>query len=74
MSRPDVAGVVRAELARQRKPHRDLQEKLGISRTTLHRRIYGSSPFDANELVIVADFLGLTVSELLGEQRSEAAS
>lgn len=76
MTPPDIAGTVRAELARQRKPQNGLQEKLKISRPTMHRRITGQSPFDANELVIVAEYLGMTVSELLGEQptNTQAAS
>lgn len=69
MNRPDIAGAVRAELARQRKSQQDLQQRLGISRATLGRRLSGHSPFDANELVVVADFLGLSVAELVGEAR-----
>lgn len=74
MNRPDIAGAVRAELARQRKPQQGLRERLGISRATLTRRLSGQSPFDANELVVVADYLGVTVAELVGESRAIEAS
>lgn len=70
----DVAGTVRAELARQRKPQQALQHRLKVSRPTLHRRLTGQSPFDADELLIVADFLGMSVSELLGESGSRSAA
>ncbi len=61
---PDIAGTVRAELARQRKPQQDLQNKLGISRASMYRRMTGEAHFDARELVIIADFLGLTINDL----------
>lgn len=60
----DVAGNVRAELARQRRPQHALQERLGISRTSMHRRMTGQSQFDARELVIIAEFLGVEVGEI----------
>ena len=64
MNRVDVAGTVRAELARQRKPQQSLQDRLKISRATMHRRITGQLPFTSDELVVVADFLGMSVAEL----------
>lgn len=66
MESPDVAGTVRAELARQRKSQLALQQKLQISRTGMYRRMTGQAQFDANELVIIADFLGVPVSVLFG--------
>lgn len=70
MSQPDIAGTVRAELARQRKSQQALQTRLNISRATMRRRLTGEQPFDANELIIVADFLGMAASELLGEAKA----
>lgn len=67
MNPPDIAGTVRAELARQRKTQSDLQSQLGISRHSLYRRLSGESHFDARELVIVANFLGVRVGDLFGE-------
>ncbi|WP_166433923.1 helix-turn-helix domain-containing protein [Mycobacterium paragordonae] len=72
MSHPDIAGTVRAELARQRKSQQELQSRLGVSRATMRRRLTGEQPFDANELIIVADFLGLAASELFGETKASA--
>lgn len=72
MSPTDIPGVVRAELARQSKQHIALQRVLGISKGTLHRRLTGQSPFNANELMAVADFLGMSVSELVGESKASA--
>lgn len=74
MELPDVAGTVRAELARQRKTQQELQLKLGISRPSMYRRLNGESHFDARELVIVADFLSVTVGELFNETPTGAAA
>lgn len=74
MEHPDVAGTVRAELARQRKTQQELQVRLGISRPSMYRRLNGESHFDARELVIVAEFLGVTVGELFSETPHQAAS
>lgn len=73
MELPDIAGTVRAELARQRKQQKELQAKLGISRTSMARRLSGESPFDANELVIVAEFLGLAVGDLFTDSSKASA-
>lgn len=73
MELPDVPAFVRAELARQRKSQQALQERLGHSRTTMHRSLSGQRPFDADELVQIADFLGVTVGDLFGE-RAEASA
>lgn len=70
METPDIAATVRAELARQRKSQISLQQRLKISRTSMHRRMTGEYPFDARELAIIADFLGTTVGELFGEKAS----
>ncbi|WP_032703817.1 helix-turn-helix domain-containing protein [Mycobacteroides abscessus] len=44
---------------------RDIASNLGISVTTLNRRLSGESPFNANELVGLANVLGIKPSELL---------
>lgn len=73
MEQPDIAGTVRAELARQRKTQQELQTLLGISRPSMYRRMTGDSHFDARELVIVADFLGITIGELFGTETKASA-
>jgi transcriptional regulator with XRE-family HTH domain len=72
MELSDVAGNVRAELARQRRSQRELQQHLGISRVTLYRRLSGESPFDVDELRKIAELLHVSVSDLLGEERASA--
>lgn len=70
---PSVADNVRAELARRRVRQVDLADILGISRTAAHRRLTGQIPFDVDQLRTVADHLGVSASELLGEP-TEVAS
>jgi len=72
MELPDIAGTVRAELARQRKTHQELQNLLGISKPSLYRRLNGESYFDSRELVIIADFLGLTIGDLFNGEKASA--
>jgi transcriptional regulator with XRE-family HTH domain len=72
MELSDVAANVRAELARQRKPQRELQQHLGISRVTLYRRLSGESPFDVDELRRIAELLNVSVSDLLGDTKASA--
>lgn len=74
MELPDIAGTVRAELARQRKTQQELQNRLGISRAGMYRRMTGESHFDARELVIVADFLGITVGSLFDETAQKVSA
>lgn len=60
-----VAANVRAELAvRQIKPAR-LAAALGIATSTMDRRLKAQTEWPVDDLVTVADFLGLTVASLL---------
>lgn len=59
-----VAAKVRAELARQQKTRKGLKDQLGISKTAFYRRISGDLPFDVNQVVVVADYLGVEVADL----------
>ncbi|MEB3022903.1 helix-turn-helix domain-containing protein [[Mycobacterium] crassicus] len=70
MNLPDVAGNIRAELARQRKTRESLRESLRISRGSMHRRLAGHTSFTTDELVLVAKFLDVPIAELF---RSDAA-
>lgn len=60
-----VAAEIRAELARRRIPQARLAALLGVSQVSVSRRLSGETPFDLNELVKVADFLGIDVADLL---------
>ena len=65
-----VAAEVRAELARRKIPQSGLVSVLGMSEVSVSRRLRGETPFDINELVAVAEFLGVPVARFLP---SEAA-
>ena len=60
-----VAAEVRAELARRENPQSGLVGVLHMSEVSVSRRLRGETPFDINELVAVADFLGVPVASLL---------
>ncbi|GGO59205.1 hypothetical protein GCM10010910_01620 [Microbacterium nanhaiense] len=60
----DVAGAVRAEMARRLKKQRDLVAVLGMSWPTVSSRLHGRSSFTISELAKIAAFLDMTVGEL----------
>jgi len=53
------ADEVRAELARQRRSAAELALAIGITQGTVGRRLNGSVPFNAIEMVLAARFLGI---------------
>lgn len=59
-----VAGNVRAEMARQEFSATDLAEVLNLTPTTVRKRMKGVSTFRAKEISAVADWLGVSVSDL----------
>jgi hypothetical protein len=63
----EIAGEIRAELARQRKKVNDLAQHLGISRVTLYKKLGDPpAPFTLDELVVIAYYLNYpSVIELL---------
>ena len=63
-----TAGAVRAELARRKINGRELAKALGWSVTTTWRRLNGTYPFDVEELSLIADHLGVSVSTFLSSQ------
>lgn len=69
----ELAGEIRAEMARQRKKLNDLAQHTGMSQATLYRRLGDPPvPFRLDELTVVAYYLGLTVPDLI--QRAIDAS
>jgi transcriptional regulator with XRE-family HTH domain len=70
--RAAIAGEIRAELARQNLTYKALSEATGIPAATMTRRLKGTRPFYLEELQSIAQFLGLTLSELT--ERSEDAA
>lgn len=60
-----VAGSVRAELARRRLGAADIAPALGIDVRSAQRRLSGHTPFAIDEVAAVAAFLGTPVGTLL---------
>ena len=67
MQQTNLAANIRAELARNGKTQADLAELLGITRQGVSQRLLGRVDFRLRELSLIADFLGVTVTALLGE-------
>lgn len=51
-----------------------LAEGLGMSQSSVSRRLTGEAPFDVNELGAIADILGVTVADLLSPLAAEEVS
>ncbi|QLQ37951.1 helix-turn-helix domain-containing protein [Micromonospora robiginosa] len=60
-----ISSEVRAELARQRRPQRDIADVLGISVNQVSERIRGDVEWRVSELVAVADLLGVPLIQFL---------
>jgi len=64
-ARDDIAASVRAHLAVLKISDSELARRTGMSQTQITRRTNARLPFNADELGIVADKLGLSVLELI---------
>jgi transcriptional regulator with XRE-family HTH domain len=64
--RQQVAGNVRAEMARVQMTQKTLGARLGISQPALSRRLTGEQAFDTDELLKVAEILGVAIGVLYG--------
>ena len=64
--REHIASEVRAEMARRRVVDAEIAHHLGQNQQWFSRRKLGYVPFDAAELVLIADYLGVPVTQLLG--------
>lgn len=60
-----IAAQVRAELSRQMKPQRELVELLGLSQAQISERVRGDVEWRISELTLVADHLGVSITEFL---------
>lgn len=60
--RNSIAAEVRAELARQKKTQREIGDILGLPQQSVQQRLNGKTPFRAEELAVLADALGVSVS------------
>jgi predicted transcriptional regulator len=68
----EIAANVRAELARGNHQHQAIGKLLALSRMAVHRRLTGQTPFRVDELTKVAAYLGVSVAELIGEEKASA--
>jgi transcriptional regulator with XRE-family HTH domain len=62
---------VRGKLAQQLKVQTDVAAVLGLSQKAVSRRLIGTVSFSARELHVLADWLGVSPAELIGESRTK---
>jgi transcriptional regulator with XRE-family HTH domain len=60
-----TAEEIRVLLARRRISAAELARRTGMKQSTLARRMTGETAFDLDDLELIADVLGVTVTELL---------
>lgn len=65
-----VAAKIRGRIAELGYRQADLAGVLGVSQQSVSKRLTGKVPFDVNELATVADWLGVSVMQLLGDAGS----
>lgn len=73
MTRSAIAAEVRAELARQDKTFNDLAEFMRADKGAVSRRLRGLRSFRAEELALIADWLGVPVSKFVPSAPTEVA-
>lgn len=61
-----TAAAVRSNLARTYTTITEAATELGISRSTLSRKVNGHTPFKAEEIRTLAGLMGIQPAELLG--------
>ena len=66
-TRNGVAATVRAEMARSRVTQATLAARLHLSQAAVSRRLKGDVAFNADELTIVSQVVGVSVGVLFGE-------
>jgi len=64
-TRQAIAAEVRAEVARAGKSKREVRELLGVSRQAAWQRMTGETPFQPDELIELAAFLGIPVDRFV---------
>ena len=68
-----VATEVRAEMARQRVTQQQIADVLGISQPQVSMRLRAEIPFGVDELGMVADALGVPVTNFLATAAQASA-
>lgn len=71
--REQIAAEVRAEIARRRLTQRQVAEILDMTQPALQLRLVGTRPFRAEELVKLADSLGIPASQFVSTTVEAAA-
>lgn len=71
-----IAAEVLAEMGRQRKTHEDLAGVLGVTKQSVSLRLREGTPqaFRAEELIAVADWLQVPITQFTTPARERAAS
>ena len=67
-----VAEEVRAHMARKRISQKIAARALGISQSSMSRRLIGASPFTVDDLYVLARLFGINAADLIGEQKVSA--
>lgn len=70
----DVAGEIRGLAAKKRIRQNELAEILHTSRMAISRRLNGSVPFTADELIILAQAMNVRVGVFFGEATPSASA
>lgn len=73
-SRPAVVTNIRVAALRAGVSQNDIAEMLGVSQPALSRRMTGDVDFRVAELVAIADYLGVTVDQLLEPAAEQATA
>jgi transcriptional regulator with XRE-family HTH domain len=63
-SRDEIAGEIRAALARSQVRQSELAAAIGMSQAALSDRLRGNRAFDTDQVTKIADYLGLDLIEL----------
>lgn len=61
-----LAGNIRAELARRRIPQSKLAAAIGMDEASLSLRLQGKRPFKVPEVELIAEHLDLSIGDLWG--------
>lgn len=69
-----AAAEVRAEVARQRKPQREIAEALGMSQTAVSRRLLGEVEFSLSQLTVLAEVLGVPLSAFIWDDAGQVSA
>lgn len=63
---------VRAEMARAGVTQATIAAALGLSQAAVSARLLGKTPFDVNELTVIAGVLGVAAADLLPQAEAVA--